>query len=92
MRQVDGDDVPCHDQRDLRIPDEHRVHDGGVDLVSRRAEEGPAPPERVREMTDYRLALDASSDSWSSVPNRPVRSNSNESVIGSTGETAFSRA
>src|SRR5918998_6918594 len=58
MRQVNGEDVTDHDQGDLRVPDEGRPHEARVYLVSRGADEVPAPPERIRVVADYLLSLD----------------------------------
>ena len=58
MHQVDGDDVPGDDQRNLGVPDERRVHDASTDLVARSAEDIPPPAERIRTVGDYSLSLD----------------------------------
>ena len=58
MHQVDGDDVPGDDQRNLGVPDERRVHDAYTDLVARGGEELPPPAERIRNVGDHSLSLD----------------------------------
>ena len=58
MRQVDGDEVPGDDQRNLRVPDERRVHDAYADLVASGAEDVPLPAEGIRNVGDYSLPLD----------------------------------
>jgi hypothetical protein len=58
VRQVDGDGVPGDDRRNLRVPDERRVHDAHTDLVARGAEDIPPPAERIRNVGDYSLSLD----------------------------------
>jgi hypothetical protein len=57
VREVDGDHVPRHDQRDLRVPDEARPDDAVARLEARCAEQVPAPCERVRDQGNYHLFL-----------------------------------
>src|SRR5215217_8919875 len=47
MGEVDGDHVPGHDERDLRVPDEPSPDDPVVGFESGGAEEVPTPAEGV---------------------------------------------
>ena len=58
VREIDGYDVSCHDQRDLRVPDERRINYARLDLVASRAEDIPPPAERVGQVPYYPLPLD----------------------------------
>jgi hypothetical protein len=44
VRQVDGDHVPGHDQRDLRVSDKPRLHETVPRLEPNGAEVVPPPP------------------------------------------------
>jgi hypothetical protein len=58
MRQIDGDDVPHHDQGYLRVPDEARPDDAVAGVETRGAEDVPTPSQRVGDQGDYHLPLD----------------------------------
>src|SRR5215211_3553011 len=56
--KIDGDHVPGHDERDLRVPDEPSPDDAVAGLEICGAEEVPTPSERVGEEGDYHLPLE----------------------------------
>src|SRR5918993_2403732 len=56
--EIDGDHVPGHDERDLRVPDEPGSYDAVTGLEICGAEEVPTPSQRVGEEGDYHLPLD----------------------------------
>src|SRR5918993_1798881 len=56
--EIDGDHVPGHDERDLRVPDEPSPYDAVTGLEIGGAEEGPTPSQRIRDDGDNPLPLD----------------------------------
>src|SRR5215212_10260291 len=56
--EIDGDHVPGHDERDLRVPDEPSPYDAVTGLEIGGAEEVPTPSKRVGDEGDYHLSLD----------------------------------
>src|SRR5829696_4424000 len=55
--EIDGDHVPGHDERDLRVPDEPGPYDAVTGLEICGAEEIPTPSKRVGDEGDYHLSL-----------------------------------
>src|SRR5215218_4277077 len=56
--EIDGDHMPGHDERDLRVPDEPSPYDAVTRLEIGGAEEVPTPSQRVGDEGDYHLPLD----------------------------------
>src|ERR671921_2168368 len=56
--EIDGDHVPGHDERHLRVPDEPSPYDAVTGLEIGGAEEVPTPSQRIGDEGDYHLPLD----------------------------------